>query len=126
MRCIKYQTFADFHAKKLCDRVLFLFSNSPFRLILFCINITVASGSFVYDIDLGGHKWSPTKEELMVISAKIHKLAEEEIPFERLVVDISLAQDMFNDNEHKRKQIPNIAKKSPSGNIFFFSIRINI
>lgn len=62
----------------------------------------------------------------MVISAKIHKLAEEEIPFERLVVDISLAQDMFNDNEHKRKQIPNIAKKSPSGNIFFFSIRINI
>ena len=26
----------------------------------------VPSGSFVYDVDLGGHEWTPTKEELMV------------------------------------------------------------
>ena len=83
--------------------------------IIYLNCLSVASGSFVYDIDLGGHEWQPTKEELMVLSAKMHKLAEEEIPFERLVVDVNLAQDMFSDNEHKKKQIPNIAKKSPSG-----------
>ena len=43
-------------------------------------------------------------------------MAEEEIPFERLVVDLNLAKEMFHDNEHKKKQIPNIAKNSPSGN----------
>lgn len=75
----------------------------------------VPSGSFVYDVDLGGHEWTPTKEELMVISAKLHRLAEEEIPFERLLVDVNLAKEMFHDNEHKKKQIPNIAKNSPSG-----------
>lgn len=75
----------------------------------------VQSGSFVYDIDLGGYQWNPTKEELMVISAKMHRLAEEEIPFERLVVDQLQAREMFSGNEHKLKQIPDIAKKSPSG-----------
>ena len=70
----------------------------------------------MYDIDLGDHKWTPSKEELMVISAKMHRLAEEEIPFERLVVDLDLALVMFSDNPHKKKQIPSIAKKSPSGN----------
>jgi threonyl-tRNA synthetase len=75
----------------------------------------VASGSFVYDVDLGGHDWTPTKEELMVISAKMHRIAEADKPFERLVVDANLALEMFSENKHKKKQIPNIAKKSPSG-----------
>ena len=43
-------------------------------------------------------------------------MAEEEIPFERMLVDVNLAKEMFHDNEHKKKQIPNIAKNSPSGN----------
>ena len=51
----------------------------------------------------------------MVISAKMHRLAEEEVPFERLVVDQLKAREMFAGNEHKLKQIPDIAKKSPSG-----------
>ena len=82
-------------------------------IFFFCLS--VQSGSFVYDIDLGGHQWNPTKEELMVISAKMHRLAEEEVPFERLVVDQLKAREMFAGNEHKLKQIPDIAKKSPSG-----------
>jgi len=48
----------------------------------------VNSGSFVYDIDLGSKDWSPSKEELMVISARMHRIAEESLPFERLVVDL--------------------------------------
>ena len=82
---------------------------------IFLFFLSVQSGSFVYDIDLGGHQWNPTKEELMVISAKMHRLAEEEVPFERLVVDQLKAREMFAGNEHKLKQIPDIAKKSPSG-----------
>jgi len=75
----------------------------------------VNSGSFVYDIDLGPVEWSPTKEELMVISARMHRIAEESLPFERLVVDLQLAKEMFSDSIHKKKQIPSIAKNSPSG-----------
>ena len=75
----------------------------------------VQSGSFVYDIDLGGHQWKPSKEELMVISAKMHRIAEQAFPFERLVVDTHKALEMFADNKHKLQQIPSIAKKSPSG-----------
>ena len=73
------------------------------------------SGSFVYDIDLGSCDWSPSKEELMVISARMHRIAEESLAFERLVVDLDLAKEMFSDSVHKKKQIPSIARNSPSG-----------
>lgn len=33
----------------------------------------VASGSFIYDVDLKIDNWTPTKEELMVLSAKMHR-----------------------------------------------------
>jgi len=75
----------------------------------------VNSGSFVYDIDLGSKDWSPSKEELMVISARMHRIAEESLPFERLVVDLELAKDMFSDSIHKKRQIPSIARNSYSG-----------
>ena len=45
----------------------------------------VASGSFVHDVDLKTPAWTPAKEELMVLSAAMHKLAEKNLPFERLV-----------------------------------------
>ena len=51
----------------------------------------------------------------MAISASMHRLAERELPFERLVVDEKLAAEMFADNKYKTKQIPNIASKSKSG-----------
>ncbi|XP_023323548.1 39S ribosomal protein L39, mitochondrial [Eurytemora carolleeae] len=71
----------------------------------------VASGSFVCDVDLKlGHDWTPTKQEMMVFSSIMHKLAEENLPFERLVVDPKLAAEMFKDNKYKSAQIPNIAE----------------
>lgn len=75
----------------------------------------VTTGSFIYDVDLNISEWSPTKEELMAISASMHRLSERGLPFERLVVDQTLAAEMFADNKYKAKQIPNIASKSKSG-----------
>lgn len=76
----------------------------------------VSTGSFIYDVDLNMNEWLPTKEELMVISAAMHRLSERGLPFERLVVDAKLAAEMFSDNRYKAKQIPSIAAKSKSGN----------
>ena len=75
----------------------------------------VASGSFIYDVELSMKDWVPTKEELMAISAAMHRLSEQHLPFERLVVDASLAKEIFADNEFKSKQIPDIAAKSKTG-----------
>lgn len=70
----------------------------------------VSSGSFVADLDLKlKHEWIPTKQELMVFSAQMHRLAERKLKFERLVVDASLALEMFKDNQYKSAQIPSIA-----------------
>ena len=74
----------------------------------------VASGSFVADIDLGlseAHSWKPTREELMVVSAQMHRLAEQELPFQRLTIDADTALAMFEENPYKTGQIPNIADK---------------
>ena len=77
----------------------------------------VASGSFVADIDLGlGHDWDPNREELMVFSAQMHRLAERKLPFQRLTVDAKVALDMFSENPYKMSQIPSIAGSSNDGN----------
>ena len=47
----------------------------------------------------------------------MHRIAEESLPLERLVVDLELAKEMFSDSIHKKKQIPSIAKNSPSGTV---------
>jgi len=76
----------------------------------------VASGSFVVDVDLGlEHTWEPTREEMMIFSAQMHRLAEQNKPFERLTVDASLALKMFSDNKYKTNQIPSIAAASKDG-----------
>ena len=51
------------------------------------------------------------------LSARMHRIAEESLPLERLVVDLELAKEMFSDSIHKKKQIPSIAKNSPSGTV---------
>ena len=53
--------------------------------------LAVSSGSFVHDVSLsfpdsGEDEWAPTKEELVVMGAAMHKLAERAIPIERLDV----------------------------------------
>ena len=47
----------------------------------------------------------------MVISAQIHRLAEQELPFQRLTIDTDTALAMFEENPYKTGQIPNIADK---------------
>ena len=76
----------------------------------------VASGSFVADIDLGlGHDWDPNREEMMVFSAQMHRMAERKLPFNRLTVDAKVALDMFQENPYKVSQIPSIAGASADG-----------
>jgi len=76
----------------------------------------VASGSFVHDVDLKlGHDWEPSREELMVFSAMMHRMAQKYLKFERLVVDASLAERMFSDSQYKSVQIPSIASSSQGG-----------
>jgi len=76
----------------------------------------VASGSFVHDVDLKlGHDWEPGKDELMVFSAMMHRMAEKSLKFERLVVDAALAERMFGDSQYKSAQIPSIASSSSGG-----------
>ena len=51
----------------------------------------------------------------MALSAAMHRLAEEALPFERLEVTADLALEMFKDNQYKVKQIPSIASSSKNG-----------
>ena len=76
---------------------------------------SVASGCFVYDADLKFSNWNATRTELMALSAAMHRLAEEALPFERLEVTAALALEMFKDNQYKVKQIPSIASSSKNG-----------
>ena len=76
----------------------------------------VASGSFVADIDLGlEHNWDPSREEMMVFSAQMHRMAEKKLPFQRLTVDAKVAEEMFEENPYKVSQIPSIAGSSADG-----------
>ena len=76
----------------------------------------VASGSFVADIDLGlQHDWEPSREEMMVFSAQMHRMAERKLPFQRLTVDAKFAEEMFEENQYKLSQLPSIAGASGDG-----------
>jgi large subunit ribosomal protein L39 len=75
----------------------------------------VSSGSFVYDVDIKMIDWKPTQAELNCLSRIATKLQGENILFERLDVDASVALRMFEDNRYKLAQIPQIAAQSPTG-----------
>lgn len=75
----------------------------------------VASGSFVYDMDFKIPNWSPSQAELSCLSRIAAKLQGDDLTFERLDVDASVAQRMFEDNRYKTAQIPQIAAQSSTG-----------
>jgi len=79
----------------------------------------VASGCFIYDVELGGDldhaEWRPSKAELMTLSAQMHRLAEQNLPLERLEVEPDVALEMFSGFEHKQAQIPSVAASSEDG-----------
>lgn len=58
------------------------------------------------------------QDELRILSAHFANLARKELKFERLVVDASLAEQMFVDNPHKAEQIPLIASQLSDGKSF--------
>lgn len=82
-----------------------------FNFLLF-FNISVTSGSFVYDVSLSLDSWKPSPSELRVLSADMVKLASQEIPLERLQVHEDIAKAIFRNNKFKLAQIPNIASGS--------------
>jgi len=83
----------------------------------------ISSGSFVIDVDFDiGHAWEPTREEMMVFAAQMHRLAEKKLPIERLLVDESVALNMFEDNKYKLSQIPSIAAKSDRGKLTIYKV----
>uniref|UniRef100_A0A182LXM3 TGS domain-containing protein n=1 Tax=Anopheles culicifacies TaxID=139723 RepID=A0A182LXM3_9DIPT len=71
--------------------------------------IAVKSGSFVHDIVLAEEHWNPTVSELRALSIEMVKLAQKDLPIERLDVSSELALEMFHDNPFKREQIPSVA-----------------
>uniref|UniRef100_A0A1L8DS18 Large ribosomal subunit protein mL39 n=2 Tax=Nyssomyia neivai TaxID=330878 RepID=A0A1L8DS18_9DIPT len=70
------------------------------------------SGSFIYDVSLAQHDWTPTLQELKTLSAEMVKLAARDLPIERLEVSHELAREIFQENPFKSQQIPNIAQKN--------------
>lgn len=75
----------------------------------------VRSGSFVYDLDLKIPNWNPSRAELNCLGRLASKLCYEDVPFERLEIDASVAAKMFEDNRFKSAQIPQIAAQSETG-----------
>lgn len=71
------------------------------------------SGSFVYDVELSNlSEWTPTENELRILSANMIKLAQKSYQFERLAVSEELALEIFQDNKFKKEQVPNISQQS--------------
>lgn len=69
----------------------------------------IRSGSFIYDVELGLENWECTASELRSISALFAKLVHQSLPVERLETSPGVALNIFEDNPHKSKQIPDIA-----------------
>nr|CAG4647246.1 EOG090X0A3R [Megafenestra aurita]SVE92533.1 EOG090X0A3R [Megafenestra aurita] len=75
----------------------------------------VRSGSFVHDVYLNLESWVPTQNDLRKIAATFQKFIRNNMIFQRLDIDSTLALKMFEDNVFKAEQIPHIATKSNSG-----------
>ncbi|KAJ0171299.1 hypothetical protein K1T71_012849 [Dendrolimus kikuchii] len=87
----------------------------------------VRSGSFTYDIDLPSlHDWKPTEQELITLSAEYVKIIRQNLPLERLEVGEALAKEMFIDNPHKSKQIPDIARNHGSVTVYRMGTHVDI
>jgi len=83
----------------------------------------VKSGSFVYDVELSNlPEWTPTENELRILSANMVKLAQTSYRFDRLAVSEELALDIFQDNKFKKEQVPNIAQQSIDKKVILYRI----
>lgn len=69
----------------------------------------VRSGSFVYDVQLSLENWVPKESELRVLSIEMIKFCQQNHPILCLDVNTELALEIFKNNPHKTRQIPDIA-----------------
>uniref|UniRef100_T1J674 Solute carrier family 12 member 9 n=1 Tax=Strigamia maritima TaxID=126957 RepID=T1J674_STRMM len=76
----------------------------------------IRSGCFIYDADIKMKDWVATQTELQVFSTIMRRLCKQDLPFQRLEVDVNVALEIFQDNRFKTKQIPEIAEKSKTKN----------
>jgi len=78
-------------------------------------SVNIQSGSFVYDVKFDEQllNWQPTADDYRALSrTPLGKLREVKAPFEPLVVDIAVAEKMFEDNPLKLQQLASIAESS--------------
>lgn len=85
------------------------------------------SGSFVYDVELSNlPEWTPTENELRILSANMVKLAQKSYKFERLAVSEELALEIFQDNKFKKEQVPNISQQSVGNDYYFIFLQTRL
>lgn len=70
----------------------------------------IKSGSFVYDVALNfTKKWNPSDAELRSFTKVLWKIKDEALPFERLLVNVEVAKQLFSDNPFKLSCIDDMA-----------------
>ncbi|KFD48988.1 hypothetical protein M514_10140 [Trichuris suis] len=79
--------------------------------------VDVRSGSFVYDVDFGKHHgWQPSEKDFRMLSyVPPVELRKQDLPIERLDVDVSVAKEIFQDNRFKSEQVQSIANTMKKG-----------
>jgi len=97
-----------------------VFKNSVYVQLCSFPPPNVRSGSFVYDIDLG-MEWTPSRDELRVLSGEMVRLSTQEAPFERLSVSEEVASELFRDNRHKAAQVAAVAQ-SNEGSVVVYRV----
>lgn len=74
-------------------------------------------GSFAYDVQLNLGDWKPSNDDLRCLSIQAYKLRDLDLRFQRLEITESVAQEMFQYDQFKLLQIPQIARLlSPNDN----------
>lgn len=86
----------------------------------------VRSGCFLYDADLKLPNWNPSSRELQSLSLIGGRLWTTDHQFERLDVPQDVAQQMFEDNQFKSRQIPDIAQSSPDHKVTVYRMGSHI
>lgn len=82
----------------------------------------IRSGSFVQDVFIDLPNWKPSDVELRAMSASFVKFVNSGLPIERIQTTESIAQEMFQENPFKSKQIPDIAAHAINNQITLYRI----
>jgi len=81
------------------------------------------SGSFIYDVQLPTlDNWEPRETELLTLTKAFWNLTRRRLAFERVVVPVSLAKEIFKDNELKSKQLDLIEKRNAEANLTLYRV----